>query len=264
MKKVLFAGGFMESKPKFLYWVLRAGKESVRYVAGSGSRFAILDQEGNLSDVSDDTDILMPVAQSSIVLKAISSTSADNVVVNQYGDKIEFVVGHLTFIAMGLIEDIKWIDENSIYERKSLHRLVLAKKDIEFAMKGVVAAESDIDKKRSAIHVVTLSLDPSASKVVVSSDRTAKKSVRKIDVLAHNGPNDSVEFSAAATLLLDIVKECDSQNVQLEIESSSKPLVVRGHASNDVEEPEKLKNKHDSTGATEMFGMLISSRQKSS
>lgn len=98
--KVLFAQGFEEHREKYMYWVIRAEKEQVRFAAGSGARFAILDIDGkDITNVSKQTNLLIPNEQSAALLEIISKAEYNNEQIYFYTSNTHLIIDCASFRA---------------------------------------------------------------------------------------------------------------------------------------------------------------------
>lgn len=261
MSRILFAGGFEERREKYLYWKLHSEKGYVRYIAGSGSRFADTDQFGDgITNAKEPLDMLLPVEQSRVVLKVLNDSTANNVSLKHYGTKIIIEADMLRLAVVGMSANIQWVDENKLIERTNLYKFTVPLSEWDMAVKGIIATNSEEAKRVDPIHAVTFTFDTANKVVILQSSRGTKKALRKMKMsdLWTNGPQpNELQITCVANFLAEVSTYSDKSGyVQLELVGEKLPMIVRFYAADKVVH-EPLLNDNPTIGAKEAFVMLI-------
>jgi DNA polymerase III sliding clamp (beta) subunit (PCNA family) len=232
IKQILFAGGFEETRAKYLYWKLHIDPTMNRFIAGSGPRFACLDLRGdNIASSTEPTDLLLPVEQSGTSEKVFAASVSPMVTINHYGNRISFESGDLRLVCVGMDPNIHWVKENDILQKPKLFSFTVAIADLEMAAKGILATNSDFANKRYGVHGTTLSFDADARVLSFYSDRSTKKALRKVPIadvwLAPFQPT-TITFKCGAAFIGELVK-CSGlfTYVQFDLISKDFPIIAR-------------------------------------
>ncbi len=261
MQRVLFAGGFELKREKFMYWVLRSDKNHIRGAATSGSRLALNDIRGErITDTKEPRSILMPVEASAAILKVFKDCPTNEITIRNFGKKITVEADGLSVAIVGINPNINWIDENKYVVRKNLYKFVIAVSELQMAVKGMVATNSDEEKKRDPVHTITLNFDAETKVVSLQSDRGSKKALRKAkmnDVWVAEDQPHTVSFKCVVNFVAEAVKYAEkSQYLQFELVSNELPMLVKFYAGEKVTH-ERMFSTSATANGDEEFTMMI-------
>lgn len=260
--RVLFAGGFEESRPKYLYWVLRLTSKGIRFIAGTGARFAIFDMHGdNLHSAEEDINITLPVEISGVIQKVIKNCSAEYVKIT-YSDsdkQYSLECDNIFMSVVGFDPPINWINEEDILSRENSHRIVCSFDNWKLAANGIIATNNDEEKEQtkrsSKIHNTYLKLD-SKSNTIVLSATGSMRAKRKIPLSDIKSNDEDLDFCCNTKYIEEIFKNADSSpNLQFEFQGGEKPLIVRFFA--DLKVQDVLESVNDLSKVKEKFSMFI-------
>ena len=261
LSRILFARGVEEKREKFMYWKLHAEGQTTRFIAGPGGMFAIDDLRGpNITDCKEPTDLLIPNEPSDVVQKVFADSAYPNVTIKHFGNRLSFEAENLRVVCVGLNPNIQWPDENLILSRTNLYKFTIAAADLDLAVKGIVATNSDEAKKRDPVHAVKLSFDVEKKLLSLFSDRSTKKALRKVKVadawVADNQPNEVV-FKCNVKFIADAVKNAEkSTHVQFELISHQMPMIIRFGVGEHVQHQQAW-TINGNINAEESFTMLV-------
>jgi DNA polymerase III sliding clamp (beta) subunit (PCNA family) len=246
IKKVLFAAGFEESKKELTYWVLRIAEDKLRFLAGSGGRFAAYDLEGKdlIKSNPNTFNFLFPKDYTDMFVRILDKLEDKNCLIKQSDPKsssfqMTISCGNYEFILSNMIPNLKWPDENVIFKLDYPYKIVSKLENWDLAIKGVLATFKDSDKKDGKPHIVNVGFD--FNKKYMKLDVSGSmKSNRKIDILDYQKPDDLFTFKCCSLFLSEIANQSSGQ-VQIHGISGSKPIVIYFYANNSVDDPINLK-----------------------
>lgn len=260
VNRILFARGDEEKREKFLYWKLHAEGQQARFIAGTGGMFGIDDIRGsNISDATEGIDLLIPNQPSDVVQKVFSDCSYPNVTIKHFGNRVAFEAENLCLVCVGLNPNIVWPDENAILGRTNLYKFVVPVTELDLAVKGIVATNSDEAKKRDPIHAVKLSFDVEKKLLSLFSDRSTKKALRKVKLsgvwVSENQPSE-VHFKCNVKFIAEAVKNAEKgSHVQFELVSHQLPMIMRFGGGDQVQHQQPWTT-NTTINAEESFTML--------
>jgi DNA polymerase III sliding clamp (beta) subunit (PCNA family) len=268
MSRIMFAGGYEEMRPRYHFWVIRSWPGRIRFVAGSGSRFAIYEASGPSLSKLPESSLLIPVKPGNVVLKAFKDATSDTVTIKQSvaDDKqYLFQCGDLQLMASGFHPTTAFIDENDLLERANTSRFTIDMKELAFAVKGIEATHNaeadDLLKKSQKIHSSSFEFDFQKK---VGSIRSAflMKSIRKFKLADIESKVDINGIACATELISELVRHADgSDSVQFELVDKDKPLVVRFYA-NPMVSSQALTRSNPALGIDEQFSMFFAQLNK--
>lgn len=265
--RISFAHGFQEFRPEYLYWVMRVEKEHVRFAAGSGGRFAVLDTygEGNsLTDASKKIDILIPNHITAAMIDVFGNI--DNDYINIYSGEKQIVLrcGSLVSVISQIDPGVKWPNENDILNRSHSVKITTKIGNWLNAIKGISATYSDDIKKQRQIHTASITLD-TKSKMLHAKSNDQLKSHRKIPIndCIDNGSGENMTLRCVSRYLTEAIKNGeDEEYIQMEIENDTRPIVIRYYSSDKISKPEECRKVNESLGITEQYTIFFAPRTK--
>lgn len=269
--KVLFALGFEEKREKYMYWVVRANKEQVRFVSGSGAQFAVLDVDGaDISNATKPMNLLIPNEQSAALIDIISRAEYNNEKIYFYTSPGYLIIDCASFRAAisNYEADIDWPDENRFLERSN--KLVFTTKigDWSNVVRGISATYNDEMKKQHDFHYATLDVNFKKNEIATKTDGLMKSN-RKVPILGTQLPSADQDnhmlISCISRYLAEAVKHAaEDEFVQIELADSKKPIIVRYHADStgSVGDPKTFKKTNELYGISERFAIFFSPRKK--
>jgi hypothetical protein len=251
--------------PKYLNWVLRAEKDKVRFVTGTGARFAVLDVAGNgFLSVTKDVNFLFPKDHTQSVLKVLDSASEEKITIKKTKDsnpnsQIVFEFGSIEILFVNLDSDMKYIDENTILNNTYGYKYVTKISDWEFVGKGIEATFNEELRKERRIQNATTVVDKANSTLLVKTNDIMKSS-RKVPLLDSSvADNKDIVIYCNAPYIKEIFAYGSPEdNVQIESTGEpQKPILIRHYASDTVKDGASLKKINESSGISEQFTIFF-------
>ena len=263
--KIAFAQGEMEQFKQYTYWVMRAiGPDHLRFAAGSGNRFAVVDLEGsNLNNSKNTVSILFPNEQSKALLSVLGGLRCEDIVIEPQSSFINITCGKTKLCILNVDPSISWPDENKLLERTSKFMFTTKVANWKGAIKGIVATNNDEQRKQNQVHGCSLSIDL-AKKLIQTKADAVMKSSRKvsIDDFASNEAEREFEILCTSVYLNEILsKSGDETYLQFEVDGVNSPVVVRFYSSQNVGDPKNFVKATDD-GIKERYSVLFSTIKK--
>lgn len=268
--KVFFARGFEEhrNEGKYMYWMVRANKDYVRFVAGSGARFAVLDIDGaDISNAASATNLIIPNEQTVPLLDIISKVEYNKERMYFYPTKGHLIIDCGSFRASmsGYEADKAWVDENKFLERDNSLVFTTKISDWSNVVRGISATFNEEMKKQHDFHYATLEINFKKKEITAKSDGIMKSN-RKVPIInADVSPNldkdGKMVFSCISQYLSEAVKcAAEDEFVQMELFDSKKPMIVRYHADSTgaVGDPKTFNLTNSTHGINERFAIFFS------
>lgn len=259
--RLSFAHGYEDFRPEYKYWVIRANSNSVRFVAGTGSRFAILEFEGDgLTSAEKQEDILLPVEQNTIVNKLVSKSTDENV-------EIIPLDGHLVVRTHDHVlclphyqSTISWPDESRYLNRDSKNKMTTRLGEWPAIVKGIDATNTEEFRKNNEYHIVDLTIDPKVNKILVEASGGNMRAKRKAAVSELvGGLSEPCRLRVESLYISEAFRNAGQDDyAQWEFEGEGKNvLLLRFNAAPDVSDPDDLKRVNEATGLTERFTIFM-------
>jgi len=269
VEKIKFAFGYEEERGngEFLYWVMRAKKDFLRFASGTSGVFAILDIEGDsiYSSTGSDFDILFLNSYMPLLLGILSKTDSEKITIKvSDSSNYQIVVSSRDFdiIMLGMNPSLEWIDESTILNKKYPFKVVTSIKDWKYASKGISATYTAEMKKQGQIHKTLMKADFAKNIFTVKSENQIK-ALRKIKILDGEYPDPDSTVCKSATYsnyILDTMAATKKDgNIQMEFsgETGKKPVFIYFDAGDKVMDQKTLTNTNIISGCTEKFTVFF-------
>lgn len=258
--KVMFAYGDQEKYKEFAYWVLRAfGSNSLRFVSGTGTLFAVVEVDGNnVSDSNKNIRILFPNDQTSILLNMLKEFPCIDITIECNRRHICVTCESIKVNIYSCDPGVKWPDENVFLQRNSKFNIVTKAANWKNAIKGILATNSEDLKEENKVHNCILNLDLT-KKVINTKTDYALKSSRKVAIedIGTNEDAKDIKINCVSRYMSEIVSRAnDEEFLQFEIESPNSPVVVRKYANSGVDNYMNL-NKPTEDGLKERYTIFF-------
>ena len=258
--KISFAHGEQEQFKNFRYWMLKAiGTNALRFAAGSGTRFALAELEGNnLSDSKGTSSIYFPNDQTQPVISVLGELKCQDIVIESQDRSIVISCGKTKISIYTCDPSIEWPDENKFLERQSKYNFTTKVGNWKYAIKGIIATNDGEDETQDKIHSCRLSID-FAKRIIQASTSTSLKSCRKVQIedIATNEDNKEIVVSCVANYINEIIsKASDDDYLQFEIDALDKPIMVRYYAGKDAGDAKTFK-KPTEDGTNERYSVFF-------
>lgn len=228
--KIDFAIGYEEQREQYLYWVLRAKKDSARFVAGTGGMFAILDMESkDLIQSKEDVDFLFPKEQTAVLQKILSSHSkADKITIEESDPnskspfQLVITSGSIKMTIVAMNPNIRWVNEEDFLQAKYGFKTIMKVKDWDYAGRGIIATFDDELRREKKPHKAIVDFDFKKDFVKVET-HGSMRSKRKVKLVDSVSSKDACRFACDSTYLGQIAQKApdDCGNVQIELNDSS-------------------------------------------
>ncbi len=269
--KIMFARGFEESREKYLYWVARVSRDEIRFVAGSGQRFAVAEIEGkNISNASvksdkkDDakssfpTTILIPNEQSQPIVNILSEVSDEWVTFYVDKDRLIIESGHVLMSITRYDSSTVWPDESAYLDRDSSCKVITKISDWNNAIKGVSATFNRDLRKINEFHYAQVNVDNKKNTIVCKSDGLMKSN-RKINLIDVKSKGDA-SFVCLSKYLSEAINHGENDGfVQIEtlVEDNMKPIIFRYYAGEKIGDVSNYKKTNEVLGVSEKYSVFF-------
>ena len=265
--KVKWAVGVEEHREQYFYWQLKAQKGEVRFVAGTGGRFSILDIKGSsIVDVSKKSSFLFHKDQTDpifSILKQINEPSVDqdDMVLIQYSERdgnapeqISITVDGLRLVLMAIDTTVKYPDMGKFLDASKDYKIKTKLSDWEYPVKGIMATWTNEIKKKFDSHDAYF--EPMLDKdYILLTTQTKHKAKRKIpieDKVVAPDKEVNLKFCCLAPYIREVYTKMGPEgSVEIEyFDDTHKPLVISSQ------------EKDNGNGVTDQHYMLIAPLKK--
>lgn len=259
--KVSFAHGDQQQFKQFKYWLLRSfNNNALRFVAGTGQIFAVVDLEGkNISSCDIESSVMFPNEQTPVMLSVLSESKNESIVIEMHDNYIFIDANTIKLKMSNLDPSIKWPDENKFLQRNSKVSFTTKVGNWKNAVKGINATNNDEFRKQNKVHHCSLSIDLNKKIIQAKTTDSTLKSNRKVPI-EDIGTNEEVKemsIRCVSSYFNDIVnKAADEENLQFELTDASSPIVVRYYADSVVGDHRNFK-KADDNGISERYSVFF-------
>jgi hypothetical protein len=236
--KIMFAYGDQEQYKQFTYWVLRSfGANSLRFVSGTGTFFAIAEVDGsNMTDAKGDIKILLPNEQTTILLGILKELSCESILIESGERYICVTCGAIKVNIYSCDPNVEWPDEDRFLKRDSKYKLTTKALNWKNAIKGILATNNADIKEENKVHNCILTVDISKKIINTKTDHTLK-SFRKVPIedIGTNETENEIKINCVSKYMSEIVSRSNNEEyLQFEIEDANQPIVVRHYAGSTV------------------------------
>jgi len=236
--KISFAHGYTQECKEYTYWVLKALSENeIRFVAGSGMRFAVVELLGsNITDAKNSSTILFPNDQTQPILSVLSDLKCQDVTITAQDRTISIICNKTKICLYTCDPDVVWPDEEKFLRRSSKFLFTTQVNKWKNAVKGIVATNNEDVRKQNKMHSCILNVDL-ANKLIQTKTEMTLKSSRKvlIDDFATNEDQTNFVIKCSSAYINELIsKGSDDGFLQFEIENPNTPVVIRYYASQNV------------------------------
>jgi len=266
-KRLTFANGYEDFRPEYKYWIIRADKDELRFAAGSGGRFAVIDYEGTgLTNVTKGKkNVLIPGEQSAMLLKVVSKIQDETI-------DLYTLSGHLVIKTDDFIMSMpqyepntSWPDENKFLTRDNSYKMVTRLGDWPAIVKGVLATCNDEFRKSNDYHLAIMTFNTDKKEILVEADGRTMKSRRKAKISDIDGPmpNDLIIRMESNYIAEAFKSSADDDYCQWEFSGGdNKVVVLRFFASPEVGDPKEFARINTATGIKERYSIFIGTQNE--
>ena len=269
VNKVAFAFGYEKERGngEFLYWVLRAKKDKLRFASGTSGIFAVMDVSGDkIYSSNKEFDIMFLNTHMPLLLNVLNKIKDEEITIKVSDPKTNYqiVVSSELFniVLTGMNSSIEWINENTVLDKDYPLKVVTKVSDWDYATKGVLATFTPEMRKQGQPHKTIMEIDKNKNIITTKSENQIK-STRKIPILDGVFPVDGNNSYKSATYsdYLAHIASCWNKegNIQMEFsgDAGKKPIVVYFNAGEKVLDSKTLKRVDITNGAVEKFVMFF-------
>lgn len=257
--RLAFARGFEDFRPEYKYWVMRASPNKVRFVCGSGARFAVLEYEGkNISNASKDLNILVPGDQSAIITKMMTKISDEMIGFVILDDNLAIKTRNFLISIPNYDPSIQWPDENKILMRESKYLMATRLGDWPSIVRSIMATNNDENKQTNQFHIVTFTINPSSNEIIADAQSSTMKTRRKTRIADLQGElEDGFKLRIESMYVQEAFKStAEDDYAQWEFNDEG-VLILRFYAAPEIGDPEDFVRVNESTGLKERFSMFV-------
>lgn len=259
--KVSFAHGDQQQFKQFTYWIMRSfDNDSLRFVAGTGQIFAVVDLEGkNISSCSKNISVLFPNVQTQTLLSVLGDAKSDAIIIETHDNYIFVDAQNIKLKISNLDPSVKWPDENKFLQRNSKISFTTKVGNWKNAVKGINATNNDDFRKQNKIHHCSLSIDLKKKVIQAKTTDSTLKSNRKIPIedIGTDENINEMQIRCVSSYFNDIVnKASDNENLQFEMLDAANPIVVRYYADSVVGDYRNFKKDSDN-GIAERYSVFF-------
>ena len=265
LNKVFFAIGYEETKPQYLYWAMKVSKEKVRFSAGDGGRWAVLDMTGkDFIDYTDSKEIefLFMKEHTQVFSKVLDASNVDDLTIKQYAKtsgsfSVFLEASPYEIILVGMDPSMVGVDESVFLDRDYKHRILVNIADLEYASRGIYATFNEQCRKLNKEHKVKVSFDFKKKKAVLKANYSMSSS-RKVTLVDCDSADNDCWFIAVSPYLREITGHAqNSETIQMETSGPKTPVLVRFFAGNKVTDKDTIKFKDDALDISEQFSTFF-------
>jgi len=267
--RTFFTIGFEEERERYMYWVLRANKGSVRFASGTGGIFSVADFEGKdlVTSTPDETSILFPKGHTGVVYKILSSLDCDNVTIKQSSTKdkspyqIIISTKSMELKLVGMNPSVTWVDESTFLDAEYNCKVVADVSELEWASRGVMATFNEEMQRENRLSRSKVEVDAGKSLLTMET-KGVMRALRKVPIvdIEAEDDKDNAVFECSSIYLNDMTKfGSKTKYIQMEMikNDKKKPIVVRYYANDKVGEAKDMKNQNTMAGISEMFNIFF-------
>jgi hypothetical protein len=259
--KITFAHGDQIQFNQFKYWILRSfNNNSLRFVAGTGQMFAVVDLEGkSISSCNAECSFMFPNDQTATILSVLSESKNETVIIESYENCILIDADSIKLRISNIDPSVKWPDENKFLQRKSKINFTTKVGSWKNAVKGINATNNNDFRKQNKVHQCSLEIDIARKIIQAKTVDSVLKSQRKvaIDDVGTDEAMSEISVRCVSAYFNDILgKASDEENLQFELTDSSSPIVVRYYADSVVGDYRNFKKETDS-GVNERYAVFF-------
>jgi|18_taG_2_1085343.scaffolds.fasta_scaffold23837_2 DNA polymerase III sliding clamp (beta) subunit (PCNA family) len=233
--KVLFAIGDRADRPAYMHWVLMAEPNSVRFAAGTGGRFAILDLKGaGICKTESKASIMFPKEQSKLMRTIVGNANADEIIIKRAANPTQIVIefkGQILFL-VGIDPSITFPTLSKLLNANKSIQLTTNASDWLYATKGMNATYTTDYKNQARLHEARLHIDMT-KKTMILKTKTPLRSSRKIpivNIIKNDANLDKAELRCVGTYFSEILNYTDKDaniNVFINGEDLTAPMCVK-------------------------------------
>ena len=262
--RIGFAVGDLEHKPTYLYWMLQYKDKFVRFAAGNGGRFAVINFEGdNCIKTSKNGCFYIPGDQSKTIADIIKKVDDDHVKIkqaertNDQPDQIQFEMNAFTLMLVGFDTTIKWPNIDTIFDKPKEYRVATNVADWDSPTQGLKATWNEDVKKEHDSHEsdIVPCLDEGYIYLTSQTGFRAKRKVPIVDVAQSGDIREGPTFYCNTKYIGEIFEKNDPKTkVELQYNydpNATEPIFII---------PPKANN--GSLGVTEHFQMFFAQLKK--
>jgi len=230
LKKVMWAVGDHDHRERYKNWVVRVTPNHIRFVGGSGARFAVLDVDGKgISELTSgkDSNMLFPEEHSSVIKDILDKLQQDDWVTFKYNNKQCIITcGSYTIHMVGYDSGIGYIDENKFLDVADRpYRVVTKVSDWMYASRGVMATFNADIKKVHDTHETDMLIDLDGNCINIKA-QTKMRSNRKIPILRVQQQPETdtkINFKVTSVFLSEIAQYADDKSGDVYVEVVTNP-----------------------------------------
>jgi len=270
LKRIGFAFGEEDYFPQYFYWRTKLNKNEIRFIAGTGARFAMTNFTGDgIVETGKEMAFILHKTIMGVMSDLLNISNDDLVSIKQVnqpqGDaqRVLLLMGcHEVCVEMVSSQDAEaWdsVNEKGVIGGDKAATIVFEKSDLDLAVKGIIATYTEDMKKQNQTHVADAHIDID-KKCLYLKTNTRLKSQRKLSILDGNyKEGDNVfDFSCASRYLGEFSRNYRSGGrVQMEFIGDQQPVLLWANAQNSVSSNSDMVNRNDSTGVEEQYLMFF-------
>ena len=236
MQKVKFAVGIEEYRQKYLCQIFDASKDTARFIAGNGARFAIDEITGKgISSADKKHRLIFPKHNITNLLTALKSSASEKIVIKEgkatrnNSEQILIEFDETIFLILGIDNTIKeqYADVDIVLNYDYPYEFKVDIKEWVYPTKGTRATYSDEMKNDSLIHNAEIEINTNKNKFIVKTD-TNMKSKRSVNVETILSGDDTKKTLRCNSLFLAemVGQGYDSGKITMKFIDKDKPIVV--------------------------------------
>ncbi|MFW6172792.1 MAG: hypothetical protein ACOC5T_03520 [Elusimicrobiota bacterium] len=260
IKNIKFAVGFEDHNFRYKHYYLVINTGRMRYIAGTGGRFVVLDIDSDklfsIDGKKKKIEFLFPKESLNVVSKILATMDDEKIIISQTKEndnnaQIMFSVGSVKIILIDLDQTVKYPDVSGIVDDDNMsNKMVTSLSDWELVGKGIVATYDENMKKANRIPRANIIIGDEDTMIIESKD--VLKAHRKVPVIDKK-VEKPIQYICPSAYLKEI-SENGKGNIQIETYGEpKKPIVVRYYASSKVQKREDIKEDNEALGLTRRF-----------
>lgn len=248
LKEIMWATGYEESKPYYQCISLQKNEDRIRFITGTGGRFAVKDVKGSVVDENSCDEIILPKKHVSNIVKILDKDDTTDIVIGysdsnaNNGEQIDILTDSFKMIVLGLDPNNKEYKANvdNVLNKEHSYRFTCDLENLKLAISGVEATNSEEMKKSHELHNAKIKalLDKKCLNVVTEANLKANRKVPFSESISEGYNNE--EYCVSSTYLTEVVKCFKSGICNIYFDDEKAPVIFdipeKVNSSKDIKE----------------------------
>jgi len=208
LDKVAFAAGFAETRPRYISEVVEAEDDRIRFISGTGARFAIYDVKGKgITNTNTKEQFILPKQNIKHIITVLKNATDENVelaeaeanIDNDSPAQILLKAGHMALIMVGINTELDYPDVDKVLSNDYDNEVETDLDNWQYAIQGIKATNSPQVDEENDVHNTDITLDKNKQALYMEtrSRARAKRYIKYNDVAKSKGEKPSFRCNSA-------------------------------------------------------------------